>query len=442
MVKLRFFQWTVFSLFLAIVISCNQHSGSAQKNKPSVLKFNRHELVDRKGTGMVAATYLVPEGWNVEDEVEWSINKVAQPATAELLIYDEESNSSMQGFPNMVFLVNTDAGWNEEYPEGSSFWGTEVLNQKPGVIDLIKNYILPEFRDIDGLKIIESKKLSLAESNHKRASEFKNTDSKSGLVKIEYTEDGTKFEETIYGTVTCFPVSKYQQYVYLSMCYGCKAVKGNLKNTMGIFETILNSVKMNPKWAVTYNQVMQFAMQKAMGNNGYDGENDYGNSDYGDNYEGNDYDDNGYVDNNEDNAYGNSSYDDNSGGVFGGGYNEGNSSSGNIGNLSDYIQQANESINEGMIQNYENQQLSNDRIAEGYSDYILDYQNYTDPNSGEVYKLSSGYDNAWTDNNGSVVMSNDAGYDPNAGGSSSWSSLDVGGSTVSAPAVTSTETSE
>jgi hypothetical protein len=39
-------------------------------------------------------------------------------------------------------------------------------------------------------------------------------------------------------------------------------------------------------------------------------------------------------------------------------------------------------------------------------------------------------------------MSNDAGYDPNVGGSSSWSSLDVGGSTVSAPVATSTETSE
>jgi hypothetical protein len=175
--------------------------------------------------------------------------------------------------------------------------------------------------------------------------------------------------------------------------------------------------------------VMKFAMQDAMHN-----------SSYGDDYEGDDYDNGSYGDNYEGNDDDNGSYGDYNGETSGGFYNGGNYSTGNVGNLSNYLQQANESINDGIIQNYENRQLSNDRIAEGYSDYTLGYQNFTDPNSGEVYKLSSGYDNAWTDNNGSVVLSNDAGYDPNVGGSSSWSSLDVGGSTVSAPAATATET--
>jgi hypothetical protein len=400
--------------------------------------------VDKAGTGLVAATYLVPEGWKVEDKIEWNINNVAQPATAELFVFDEETNSSMQGFPNLVFLVNTDANMSKEYPEGSSFLGAEVVNQKPGVLDLIEDYILPEFRNIDGLKIIESKKLSIAESNHKRAGEFKNTNSKSGVVKIEYTEDGVNFEETIFGTITFIPVSQHQQYAYLSMCYGCKAEKGNLKSTMGIFETILNSVKMNPKWAVTYNQVMKLAMQDAMHYSRNSGGYDDNNSNYGDNYEGNDYDNGSYGDNYEGNDYEGNDYGNGSDGNYneeasGGFSNGGNYSAGNVGDLSNYLQQANESINDGIIQNYENRQLSNDRIAEGYSDYTLGYQNFTDPNSGEVYKLSSGYDNAWTDNNGSVVLSNDAGYDPNVGGSSSWSSLDVGGSTVSAPVATSTE---
>jgi hypothetical protein len=450
MKKLGFFQLAALSLVLTLVFSCNQHTGSTQKNRLAVLKFNRHKLMDKKGTGMVTATYLVPEGWKVQDNVEWDIHNVAQPATAEMLIFDEETQSAMQGFPNLVFLVNTDVNLNEQYPEGSDYMGAEVVNKKPGVLDLIENYILPEYRNIDGLKIVESKKLSLAESNHQRAGQFKNTDSRSGVVKIEYTEDGKDFEETIFGTITFFRVSKFQQFVYLSMCYGCKAEKGNLKSMMGIFETILNSVKMNPKWAVTYNQVMKFAMQDAMNNRGNSGGYDNDNGNYGDDYEGYDDDDGGYGNNYEGNDDDNGNYGDNNGGAnggsnnggdySGGGYNGGNYSAGNVGSLSNYFQQANESINDGIIQNYENQQLSNDRIAEGYSDYTLGYQNYTDPNTGEVYKLSSGYDNAWTDNSGSVVLSNDAGYDPNVGGSSSWSSLDLGGSTVSAPAATSTET--
>lgn len=432
------------SLLLSFVISCRSHSGPAKNNKLAVLKFNRHKLVDKNGTGLVAATYLVPDGWKVEDKIEWNIQNVAQPANAELYVFDEETNSAMQGFPNLVFLVNQDVNMREEYPEGSSFLGAEVVYQKPGVLDLIENYILPEYRNIEGLKITESKRLSVAASNHRRASEFKNTDSKSGVVKIEYTIDGKDFEEAIFGTITFIPVSKYQQFAYLSMCYGCRAEKGNLKSTMGIFETILNSVKMNAKWAVTYNQVMKFAMQDAMRNRGNTGGYDYDNGNYGDNYEESDDDNGSYGDNYGENAGDNGGYGESDDGSYNGNSNGGNygggvSSAGNVGSLSNYFQEANESINDGIIQNYENEQLSHDRIAEGYSDYTLGYQNYTDPNTGEVYKLSSGYENAWTDNNGSVVLSNDAGYDPNVGGTSSWSSLDLGGSTVAAPAATSTE---
>jgi hypothetical protein len=436
-------QLAAISLLLPFVISCNSHSGSA-RNKLAVLKFNRHELVDKDGTGLVAATYLVPDGWKVEDKIEWNIHNVAQPAIAELYILDEESNSAMQGFPNLVFLVNKDVNMREEYPEGSSFMGAEVINQKPGVLDLIENYILPEYRNIEGLKIIESKRLSVAASNHKRAGEFKNTDSKSGVVKIEYTENGKDFEEAIFGTITFIPVSKYQQFACLSMCYGCRTVKGNLKSTMGIFETILNSVKMNAKWAVTYNQVMKFAMQDAMRGSSNDGEYDEDGDSYGDHYGESGGENGNYGDNYETGEDDYGDYGDDNAGTDGGNYNGGNysggvSTAGNVGSLSNYFQQANESINEGIIQRYENEQLSNDRIAEGYSDYTLGYQNYTDPNTGEVLKLSSGYENAWTDNNGSVVLSNDAGYDPNVGGSSSWSSLEAGGSTVAAPAA-ATET--
>lgn len=430
MKKLRLIQLASFGLCLALVISCGQQSASIHKNKYAVLKFNRHKLMDKQGTGLVAATYLVPEGWTVEDEIDWDINNVAQPATFQLLIYDEETNASMQGFPNMVFLVNTDEKMNEYYPEGSNYLGATVINQKPEVLELIKEYILPEFRNLEGFKIVESKNLSHSRSNNHKAAKFKNPGSKMGMVKIEYTENGEKFEEAIYSTLTFNRVSKYQEYAYLSLCYGCRAVKGDLADNMGIFETILNSVKLSPKWAVTYKQVIQIAMQNATRNAGKrrintDGEGDYSYDEKGErsNYEDNNYSDRG--------SRGETNYDYNGYGINYGGMTSGNYSAGNAGNLSDYLHQANEYVNNSMVQSYEDAQRSADRSSEARSDYMLDYQNYTNPNTGEVYKLSSGYDNAWTDNSGSIVMSNEAGYDPNVGGgSSSWSSLDVGGSTV------------
>jgi hypothetical protein len=439
MKKLRLIQLASFSLCLALVISCGQQSPSIHKNKHAVLKFNRHKLMDKQGTGLVAATYLVPEGWKVQDEIDWDINNVAQPATFQLLIYDEETNSSMQGFPNMVFLVNTDEKMNDDYPEGSNYLGAIVINQKPEVLDLIKEYILPEFSNTEGFKIVESKNLSHAKNNNHRAGKFKNPGSKMGMIKIEYTENGEKFEEAIYSTLTFNRVSKYQEYAYLSLCYGCKAVKGDLENNMGIFETILNSVKLSPKWAVTYKQVIQIAMQNAARNARSRGGSNDSEGNYS-NYE------NGGRSNYTDDTYGNrgsggsANYDYNGYENNYGGMTSGNYSAGNAGNLSDYLHQANEYVNNSMVQSYEDAQRSEDRLSEARSDYMLDYQNYTNPNTGDVYKLSTGYDNAWADNSGNIIMSNEAGYDPNVGGgSSSWSSLDVGGSTVAATSATVTE---
>ncbi len=421
----RYLMFIFLGILILFIASCksenSKSAGGSKRNKPSVLKFNKKTLIDKDGTGIATATYLVPEGWNVEQGVSWDINNVALPANAKIIVSNPENDAALQGFPNLVFMVNADARLNEQFPAGSKYFGATVINKKPTVLDLIKDNIIPEFRDIPGLRIVEEKKLSLKESNHQRAAEYKHTDSKSGVIKIEYKEDGKTFEEAIYGTITFMPVSQYQQYAYLSMCYGCKAVKGELSDNMGIFETILNSVKMNPKWAVIYNQVIQMAMRNAM--RGYQG--GYGGGSGG--YAGG----SGYR--------GQSSYSGGGGSYIGqGGYSGGSSGNryagGGLGNLSDYISQASGRVDNSMIQSYQAQQRSEDRVYEGYSDYMRGYQNYTDPNSGDVYKLSSGYENAWTDNNGSVVLSNDASYDPNAGGGgSSWSSLSAGGTSTPEP---------
>jgi hypothetical protein len=153
------------------------------------------------------------------------------------------------------------------------------------------------------------------------------------------------------------------------MCYGCKAPKGQLKEVMGIYETVLNSVKTNPQWQATFNQVCAMTMRQAYGGNGggqygYNGQNNYGGQN-GNNGGYNNYGDGGY----------NSNYN-------------GGGSNGNAGSLSDYINQASTQTSNGYNSAYENQQRSEDRVFESYSDYMLGYQNYSDPGSGDVYKTS------------------------------------------------------
>ncbi|HMG15624.1 MAG TPA: hypothetical protein VK590_09265 [Saprospiraceae bacterium] len=99
------------------------------KNKTSVLRFNKKNLIDKQGTGIVAATYLAPEGWEIEQGVNWDINNVALPANAKIIVTNPETSAALEGFPNLVFMVNADTRLNEQYPAGSKYFGATVINK-------------------------------------------------------------------------------------------------------------------------------------------------------------------------------------------------------------------------------------------------------------------------------------------------------------------------
>src|SRR5688572_25738100 len=56
----------------------NQSSGES-KTPPEVLKLVRHQIVDKEGTGMVASTFLLPEGWTVQDRLYWEYSDATVP---------------------------------------------------------------------------------------------------------------------------------------------------------------------------------------------------------------------------------------------------------------------------------------------------------------------------------------------------------------------------
>lgn len=61
------------------------------------------------------------------------------------------------------------------------------------------------------------------------------------------------------------------------------------------------------------------------------------------------------------------------------------------------------------------------RTSRNFSDYIRGTQEYTA--DGFSYSLPSGYQQAWVNTNGTVILSNQAGFDPNTTNSGTWSEL-------------------
>ena len=62
-----------------------------------------------------------------------------------------------------------------------------------------------------------------------------------------------------------------------------------------------------------------------------------------------------------------------------------------------------------------------DRAAKNFSDYIRGVQEYG--GNGSHYTLPSGYSYAWASGNGTVVLTNNANYNPNVGGTGTWTLL-------------------
>ncbi|MCX6629552.1 MAG: hypothetical protein NTW28_18190 [Candidatus Solibacter sp.] len=62
---------------------------------------------------------------------------------------------------------------------------------------------------------------------------------------------------------------------------------------------------------------------------------------------------------------------------------------------------------------YENKKQSDDRVAQGFSQYIRGVETYRNPTNGETVELSSQYGHAWAGDNGEYILSDSANFDPN-----------------------------
>jgi hypothetical protein len=72
---------------------------------------------------------------------------------------------------------------------------------------------------------------------------------------------------------------------------------------------------------------------------------------------------------------------------------------------------------------YENQQKAQDQSATEYSQYLRGTETYRNPATGEKVDLDSKYGNAWVNNRGEYLLSDQAGFDPNTVFQESWTPM-------------------
>jgi hypothetical protein len=77
------------------------------------------------------------------------------------------------------------------------------------------------------------------------------------------------------------------------------------------------------------------------------------------------------------------------------------------------IAQSGKDTSDIIRQTYENKKKSDDRVAEGFSQYIRGVETYRNPATGDTVELSNAYAHAWAGGNGEYILSDSASFDPN-----------------------------
>jgi hypothetical protein len=234
-----------------------------------------------------------------------------------------------------------------------------------GVVDFLK-----KSAKLQGLKVISTKTIPGKDEPETRlGSSITQSHSENGIVRIEFLHEGKPYEGEIFGNLSVLRVATpgivYMETINWTMSglTGCSAPKGRLDECKKVAMTMKSSAKVTLKF---YNRYVQ--IQKMLENQAYQR-------------------------------------------IY------------QAGQISKIISQTNDEISKSISDSYWERQRSNDRINQNFSDYVRGVDRYNDPSGSEV-QLPSGYTNAWVNNRGEYLMSDQTGYDPNVELKEEWKPLE------------------
>jgi hypothetical protein len=82
-----------------------------------------------------------------------------------------------------------------------------------------------------------------------------------------------------------------------------------------------------------------------------------------------------------------------------------------------------EDIRKIQQQGYENQQRAQDQSFKEFDEVIRGVESYRNPSTGDTVELDSAYGHAWVSGNGTYLLSDQAGFNPNSVSQESWTPL-------------------
>jgi hypothetical protein len=337
------------------------------------MTFVTYKYIDPMA-GMEAFRLLIPKGWQADGRITWSSNP-ALPAQSHFRFFNPDGLEQVEFFPTQSYFWTNNQTALFTNPPGTFRFGTLVA-QPINLQSAFSNVILPKFKGkLNGLQVIERARVQeLEQIAIGQPTEGLNSSAEGGKIRITYLENGKQMEEEIYAVVSQFVTylpgsylspSYFINYWYIDYIFSFKTGSKKLDSNSKIFQTMIYSFKVNPKWFAKVVNTKEKMVQMII---------------------------------------------------------QGIKTIGRIGSL---IASSSSELRDDQLADWERRQQANDRVIQNFSDNIRGVERYNDPFSGKEVELPSGYGHAWANNLGEYIITESPGFNPNIGSNLNWQQIEL-----------------
>jgi hypothetical protein len=370
-----------------ICLSCNAQNNSDTKAKTGsassettnstnqngtdadVLRMQLAAIQDQQVTKGNAVLFLLPQGWKQQSQLDWDIQNTQFPASANLHINNPENTAQLHIYKTSFYTLSNQSMQYSGIGLGSKYMGGTVVANMPANTTQAAMQTLNEMNVLPAdLKIIETKVIKVESTNPIDIQAIKQNPqmqfiSDNVISKGTFSINGHNYTLLInaYVNVTVNSSINFTNWQVLPILFIIKQDENEKLNTE-LCQAVLKSIRYTPAFISAQTQVIKYLTDQ---------------------------------------------------------YYQGLS---NIAAISQQISRNNDAMIASINKSYNTANAAHKPTNDGFSQYIRGVENYSD-GSGGTYELPSSYSNAWKNDNGEIILTNEVNYNPNIGSTQSWEQL-------------------
>ena len=341
-------------------------AGSVQK-PPAIaaaakgtMRFTQQTIKDPAANDVSAVTFLLPQGWQFDGHIVW-LHQFSVLANLRLRLWDTNTSTTIEWLPTQHF------SYTDQLPgllqPGANWMGGVVAAPVTDPIQFVENFWTPQ-----ALPHLRNRRPTARDDfpgiAHQAVANDAGWQAKAVRLRYAFEQQNQPWEQDVCFTLAYAPVKAGVAMWNVQRAYTCFAPKGGLDAHASLIKAVIANVSLTPEWLATASVVKQLQRQ-------------------------------GFQQQMADTA------------AFGR-------------KLQDYtthIRQLGQQMHEERMKSF-------DRIAESQREYLGGVETYNDPYQRQAVFMPAGYKAYWVNQKGEVVLSEQTGYNPNAGDVNDWRKME------------------